>query len=328
MIDLESLTLTEMIQLQTQLGETLKRRFEKRLCLAFSDVVGSTPYFARFGDAAGRGMQQRHFDLLRQVLPEGGGRIVDTAGDGAFTVFPGVEGAAGSFIELENLISAQNATYAREHQLVIRVGLHFGPALTDGNAVNGDSVNFAARVATSCAAGEIRLSKLAFRELSTDKRLRCRGMPAVELKGIAEPQELMLLEWRDRTRFPSRVRIEETGEEIALPAQDTITFGRLRDHNGVSANDVVLVLPDPEQARQVSRWQFELRRRTEGFVVRSVTDQVTEVDGAPLVKGQEMPLPPQARLLVAKVMTLQFLTESPPKPVDASGSATFYKTKG
>src|SRR5438876_8852812 len=229
-----------MIQLQTRLGEALKRRFEKQLCLAFSDVVGSTPYFARFGDAAGRGLQQRHFDVLNRALEKHGGRVVDTAGDGAFTVFTTAEAAASTFITMENLISVQNASYAREHQLIVRVGLHWGPALTDGESVTGDAVNFCARIASSGGPGEIRLSKAAFRELSTDKRLRCKGLPLVTMKGIAEPQELMILEWRDRSVFPSRFRVVETGEEIALPAQDTITFGRLKERNGIVANDVVL----------------------------------------------------------------------------------------
>src|SRR4051794_16588203 len=121
-----------MIQLQTRLGEALKRRFEKYLCLAFSDVVGSTPYFARFGDAAGRGLQQRHFDVLNRALEKHGGRVVDTAGDGAFTAFPTVDAAASAFVTTEQLISAQNASYAREHQLIVRVGLHWGSVLTDG----------------------------------------------------------------------------------------------------------------------------------------------------------------------------------------------------
>ncbi len=136
----------------------LKRRFEKVLCLCFSDVVGSTPYFARFGDAAGRGLQQRHFDVLGQALEPHGGRVVDTAGDGAFTVFSTAEQAAEAFIAMENLISAQNAGYAREHQLIVRVGMHWGPALTDGRSVTGDSVNFASRIASSGGPGEIRLS--------------------------------------------------------------------------------------------------------------------------------------------------------------------------
>jgi class 3 adenylate cyclase len=56
--------------------------------------------------------------------------VVDTAGDGAFAVFPSAAIAADACITIEKLISAQNASYAREHQLIIRIGLHWGPALT------------------------------------------------------------------------------------------------------------------------------------------------------------------------------------------------------
>ena len=324
-MEFDALTLTEMIQLQTALGEALKRRFEKQLCLCFSDVVGSTPYFARFGDAAGRGLQQRHFDVLAQALAKHGGRVVDTAGDGAFTVFPTGEAAAEACIAVENLISAQNGSYAREHQLIVRIGLHFGPALTDGAAVTGDSVNYAARVASSGGPGEIRLSKAAYRELSTKKRLLCRGLQPVLLKGVAEPQELMVLEWRDRSAFPARARVVESGEEIALPPQDIITFGRLRERNGIIANDVILSLPDPEQAKAISRWHFELRRHATGFALRSVTDQTTEVDGAPLSKGAEVAVRPGSRVVVAKVLTLEFLGDAPLRSGgDDAGSATNY----
>lgn len=322
-VDLERLTLTEMIQLQTALGEALKRRFERQLCLCFSDVVGSTPYFARFGDAAGRGLQQRHFDVLNAALDKHGGKVVDTAGDGAFTIFYTAESAADAVITMEQLISAQNASYAREHQLIVRVGLHWGPALTDGDSVTGDSVNFAARVASSGGPGEIRLSKAAFRELSTAKRLRCKGLPLVTLKGIAEPQELMVLEWRDRSIFPSRAKVLETGEEIQLPAQDTITFGRLRERNGIVANDIVLSLPDAEQSKSISRWHFELRRGEQGFTLRSVTDQTTEVDGVPLPKAGEAPIKPGSKVRLAKVMTLEFLGDAGLRPTE-TGESTKY----
>ena len=321
-VDLEGLTLTEMIQLQTALGEALKRRFERHLCLAFSDVVGSTPYFTRFGDAAGRGLQQRHFDVLASALTKHGGRVVDTAGDGAFAVFATAGSAADAFITMENLISAQNASYAREHQLIVRVGLHWGPALTDGAAVTGDAVNLCARIAASGGPGEIRLSKAAFRELSTDKRLRCKGLPPVTLKGIAEAQDLLVLEWRDRTAFPSRARVVETGEEIPLPAQDTITFGRLKERNGIVANDVVLSLPDPEQAKSISRWHFELRRGETGFTLRSVTDQTTEVDGVALPRTGEAPVRPGTQVRLAKVLTLEFLAEAS-RPLE-TGDSTKY----
>jgi class 3 adenylate cyclase len=298
-----------MVQLQTALAEALKRRFEKHLCLGFSDVVGSTPYFARFGDAAGRGMQQRHFDLLAQALEEHGGRVVDTAGDGVFTAFPSAEQAVDAYITMERLVSARNASYARDHQLIVRVGLHWGPTLTDGAVVTGDAVNFAARVTSSSGPGEIRLSKATFRELPKEKRLRCRGLPPVVLKGIAEPQELLLLEWRDLSAFPSRVRVLETGEEIQLPDRDVIAFGRLRERDGIAVNDVVLALPDAEQTKLISRWHFELRRGDAGFTLRSVTDQATDVDGVTLPKSGEVTLRPGSLVRVANVMTLEFLAE-------------------
>ena len=66
--ELEQLGLTELIRLQERISQTLQRRFEQKLALVFSDIVGSTPYFARFGDEAGRRLQQRHFDLLEKAL--------------------------------------------------------------------------------------------------------------------------------------------------------------------------------------------------------------------------------------------------------------------
>ena len=54
MIDFSTLGMTEIIRLQNQLQQELTRRFERPLALVFFDIVGTTPYFGRFGDAAGR----------------------------------------------------------------------------------------------------------------------------------------------------------------------------------------------------------------------------------------------------------------------------------
>jgi hypothetical protein len=53
-----SLSMTDIIRLQTVLSAALVRRFERSMALAFSDIVGSTRYFARFGDEAGCRLQQ------------------------------------------------------------------------------------------------------------------------------------------------------------------------------------------------------------------------------------------------------------------------------
>jgi class 3 adenylate cyclase len=326
MIDFGALSMTEIIRLQNRLRQELTRRFERHVALVFSDIVGSTPYFARFGDAAGRQMQQLHVDLLNECMPACQGRIVDTAGDGAFLVFPTASAATDALIEFEQVISRENATRARYQQLQVRIGVHWGPVLTDGVVVSGDSVNLCARVAASASPGEIRLTREVFQDLALTRRLNCRPLGSVEIKGFSRPIELLALDWRDHSVFPTLFRSEETHEEVTLPQQDIISFGRLREHEGMLANDVILTLPDPLQARQISRWHFELCRFADGYRLRPVSDGATEVDGELIAKGQEVIIRPGSKVRVANVLTLTFA--SPPmRSVPDNSDATMFAAK-
>jgi class 3 adenylate cyclase len=318
---IEALSMTDIIRLQDLLSRELKRRFEKERALAFSDVVGSTDYFARFGDEAGRRLQQRHFDLLAQVVGEAGGRIVDTGGDGAFVIFNTTEAAAGACIALEMAIARDNLMSGRDQQLNVRIGMHWGPVLTDESLVTGDAVNLAARVTASAAPGEIRLTKEAFEELPNSLRLKARPLGPIELKGISRLVSAYALDWRERETFPDAVRVVETGQEIPLPNQDTIRFGRLKESDGLPANDIVLVLPDEMAARKISRWHFELRRRPRALMLRPVSDQPTEVDGAVIAKGSEVIVKPGSVVRVGRVLTLELISHSAPSGPGA-GDAT------
>lgn len=323
--DPDSLTLTEIIKLQTQLSQTLQRRFERQLALTFTDVAGSTQYFARYGDEAGRRLVQRYIDLLTRALPGSGGRIVDTAGDGAFTCFPSVESARQAMVDLQQSIMRENLLFAKEQQLVVRAGIHHGPVLTDGVIVSGDAVNLCARVTGTAGGGEILVTRAAFQELSPNNRLRCRDPRTADMKGLGRPVEVLTLEWREASQFPSSVLVQETREEFPLPDQDVISFGRLRELNGMPANDIVLEPADRQLAMQISRWQFELRRRPEGFLLRPVSEQTTEVDGVLVGKGQEVPLRPGMKVRVARCLTLEFRARATaPSAERPEESSTYY----
>jgi class 3 adenylate cyclase len=307
MWDVSTLSMTEIIRLQNMLQQELTRRFERRAALAFSDIADSTAYCERFGDAAGRQLQQLHLDLLNACLPGRLGRIVDTAGDGAFLAFPAADAAIEALIDFQQLVSVDNATRAREHQLKVRIGAHWGPVLTDGTTVTGDAVNVCARVAASARGGEMRITRDMYYELAPKHRLHCRPLGLADLKGVSREVELLAFDWRDRTLFPTRVRLEEIGEEIELPQQDIVSFGRLRELEGRPANDVVLTLPDPHQAQQISRWHFELRRFADGYRLRPVSEAVTEVDGITVAKGHEVPVRPGTKVRVGRVLSISFI---------------------
>lgn len=328
MTDFSNLTMTQIIRLQNQLQQELSRRFERPLALVYSDVVGSTPYFARFGDAAGRQLLQLHVDLLGQSLAAHEGRFVDTAGDCAFCVFPSAEAAVRAVIGFHRAMAAENATRSHAQQLRVRIGMHCGTVLTDGVAVSGDAVNLCSRVATSAEPGAIRLTRQVFQDLGPAQRLHCHSIGGVPLKGVAAPVDLLELEWRDPEVFPRQLRIEETGEEIKLPQQDIVNFGRLAEHDGVRANDVVLVHPAPELTRLISRWHFELRRTNAGLCLRAVSDNITKVDGRRIDKGADVPVRTGSRIGVGEVLTLLLVGADRPLPdEDDSRTMIFHASR-
>ncbi|MGH8659669.1 MAG: adenylate/guanylate cyclase domain-containing protein, partial [Gammaproteobacteria bacterium] len=246
---------------------------------------------------------------LEQVVPKHGGRIVDTAGDGGFSCFAKAEQAAEAAVQLQLALCKENINRERDHQLVVRIGIHYGPVLTDNVLVTGDAVNLCARVAAASEGTEIRLTREEFAELSGARRVCCRALAPIELKGIAQPVPTLVLEWRDPNLFPTAFRIEETSSVCLLLSQDIIGFGRLRENNGMPANDVVLAHPDPDQNMRISRWQFELRRDTEGLFLRQISDtSITEVDGAAVPRGTRAQIKPGTEVRVGRALTLRFLS--------------------
>ncbi len=309
--DPSRLTMTEIIRLQTLLSQELTRRFERNAALAFTDVVDSTAYFAHFGDEAGRRLQQLHFDLLERCLPSSDGRIVDTAGDGAFAIFSSADSAARAMAALQNRVSLENVDRPRAHQLCLRIGLHWGPVLTDGAQVTGDAVNLCARLAALASPGQVRLTRELLQQLDPQQRGLCRPLGSVALKGISRSVESFALHWRDAVHFPSEVRVRETGERIVLPERDTLSFGRGDSQDGALLPDVALVLPDPMACKLISRRQFELRSRAQGYLLRALSAQLTQVDGVAVAREQDVLIRPGSCVGVAGVMTLDFVAPSP-----------------
>jgi class 3 adenylate cyclase len=306
----ERLGMTDLVRFQDVLSRALVRRFERNMALAFSDLVGSTAYFARHGDEAGRKLQQRHVDLASATLAAGGGRIVDTAGDGVFMCFDSANAAVAAMIRLENAILADNDARAAEHRLRVRIGIHFGPVLTDGAQVAGETVNLASHIASSGMPEEMRLSLAAHAALTdVATKLRCQRLSGVALKGVPVAQDLLRLDWRNPALFASRVRLPD-GSEAPLPLMDVIRFGRQREHDGVIANDVVVTHPDAGLATRVSRWHFELHRGAAGYRLVSLSNSsTTEVDGRAIAAGDSVQVMPGSLIRLGGALDLLLLSD-------------------
>lgn len=311
--DLETLSLPELIKLQEEVGRVLANKFQRDQALVFTDIVDSTDAFVKHGNAHGRALLQRHLTALREAIAPTGGRIVDTAGDGAFTVFDTVHSAAVSIMSLQARLHADGLDRPQHQRVKVRAAVHWGSVLTDGSTVTGDAVHLAARVCGTTLGEEIRLTKDAFWQLPTLLRLKCSHLPEVRLKGIPDPVQVMILPWRDPGSFPTSVLLKETGEVFALAAKSVIKVGRLDTFEGRPANDIVLRLPDPERCGHISRWHVELVRENDGLVCRSVSRGRTVVDGKVVEKGEDVAVRVGSKVVLSKVATLEFITRATPE---------------
>ncbi len=304
-LDFDSLSLTEIIQLQNQLSTHLTRRFERYVALVFSDIVGSTAYFRRFGDEAGHRMQQQHVDLLKEALLQTDGRIFHIAGDGIFLVFPTVESAVACVTRSHQSLNRLHAAMPQEQRWLIRSSIHWGPVLTDGQIVAGDAANLCAKLAATVKAQEILITQQALLELPARRRATCRPLAPVQIPGVPDPFDVFQLPWRDTRMPPSWIVVQETGQRLAIPNKSIVSCGRLQELNGAPANDIVLTLPDPQLSQRISRWHLELRRDGDRLYLRSVTDQPTELNGTPLRKGEQALLESGAIVRLSDVITLR-----------------------
>jgi class 3 adenylate cyclase len=309
-MDLEALTLTEIIRLQNRLSAHIAQRYEQRLAIVFSDIIGSTSYFTRFGDEAGHRIQQQHCDLLTESLVGSHGRIVDRIGDGIFLVFPAAERALSCLAHGHSAHSKNQMFIRPDQRWQVRTTVHWGSVLTDGNLVAGDAVNVCAKLGATVRAQEIIVTHEALKELPKQYRAMCRPLDPIQPLGLSHPIEVFQFAWRN-TEMPKQIHVQETGQRIAIPDKPIVSCGRPSQHQTSPPNDVVLDLQDPLLTRRISRWHVELRQEDDRLFLCSVSDQPTEVDGIPLKKGERVELKCGSAVRLSNVMTLQFESTAP-----------------
>jgi class 3 adenylate cyclase len=304
-IDFESLSLTEIIRLQNRLSAHIAKCYEKQLAIVFCDIIGSSAYFARFGNEAGHRIQQQHADILTEALADSHGRIVDRAGDGVFLCFPNVEAAVSAMIQSLRAVARSQQLTTEDRRWLVRAIVHWGAVLTDGAIVTGDAVNLCAKLGSSIRTQDIILTHAAMHELPRRYSTVCRSINSAA--AVGDPiVDLYQIDWRDRANLPGRIVVQETGDQYIIPDKPVVSCGRMQEQGQNPTNDIVLTLPDSAQTRRISRWHIEIRQDGDQMFVCSVSDQPTVVDGANVPKGERVPVRCGSVVRLSNVITLDF----------------------
>ena len=208
-----------LLKARAALDEEL-RRHKVPLTILFTDLVGSTAYFDRYGDTAGLAMLRRDAELTTNTFSEFQGRVIKTIGDAVMAEFPEPGLAVRASAELQRRLLLLNQKLPERERMQLRVGINHGPAFRHGNDVFGDAVNLAARITKRCGPAQILISRSVFDTISHDPDLSCLWMGQVTIEGKADKEDIYEVLWTEAATY-SKLRATVMGAlargEMASP---------------------------------------------------------------------------------------------------------------
>ena len=161
---------------------------ERRLAaILAADVVG---YSRQMGaDEAGTMARLRALraEVIEPLLAEHRGRLFKTIGDGFLAEFSSAVQAVTCAQAIQERIAARNASAPEGERSELRIGLHSGDVLVEGDDLFGDGVNIAARLEALAEPGGICISARVREDAAGKITLDVVDIGTPELKNIAQP---------------------------------------------------------------------------------------------------------------------------------------------
>jgi Tol biopolymer transport system component/class 3 adenylate cyclase/predicted Ser/Thr protein kinase len=171
-------------------------RFERQTrAVLFSDIVGSTAFFERYGDEAGMTMVERHNQLLFPQVEIHGGHIIKTIGDAIMASYQTAAEAVRSAVAMQKKLKEHNSAKAKTDRIHVRIGINMGEVIHRGRDLFGDVVNAAARIEALAVGGQILISLAVCDGLGQEPEFPCAGFDAVRVKGKQAPLEVLQVRW-------------------------------------------------------------------------------------------------------------------------------------
>src|SRR5262249_2333255 len=194
-MDIREETIDDLLQARSEIDEEL-RRHKTKVTVLFTDVVGSTGYFDRHGDTAGLLLLHLHDDLVTIAVEQFRGTVIKTIGDSVMAEFPEPLLAVLAAIEIQRRLLEYNDHSAKDEKLQVRAGINTGVGFRRGKDLLGDAVNVAARLTKHSAPSQILVSRSVW-EATLDSDISYRRIPATNLEGKAETEEIYEVVWID-----------------------------------------------------------------------------------------------------------------------------------
>ncbi|MCC6806862.1 MAG: serine hydrolase [Deltaproteobacteria bacterium] len=301
----------ELMALRAHQSKKLSR-LDKHIVVMFTDLVGSTQYYERYGDLKGREKVLTHNAILFPIVQQNQGVIVKTIGDAIMCYFETVGASLKAAARMQQALAAYNDTVqGADDRIHIRIALNAGVAIAQAGDIYGDVVNVAARIEHQAQADEILMSS----SVADDgkKLFPIEAAGSATFKGKAEPVALFRLRWKEV--------LGEKQKSASLPDRFDVRELLTRGSHGE------LFLVEDRRSRRVvvvkRLYDFlaEDPDARAAFVNAAKEQQRLEMDGVVRIydhaEDGELPAFYEAEMIDGASLTRFVSRKGPPKPHEA-----------
>lgn len=145
--------------------------------IMFTDVAGYTALMQRDEQTA-RQVRDRHRAVLKDALGLHGGELLEHYGDGSLSIFASAIKAVRCALEIQETLSGPLA-------VPLRIGIHTGDVVREGQGVYGDGVNVASRVQGLCQPGDVLISGKVFDDVKNQPGMFISSLGRFDLKNVS-----------------------------------------------------------------------------------------------------------------------------------------------
>jgi adenylate cyclase len=257
-------------------GHIAMAESRENLTVLLVDVCDSTRLYESLGDEAAFREVRGCLDLFEKAVAANGGHVAKAVGDGLICAFAEPAKAVSAACDMQTAM--RDRVSPGLVRIGIRVGLHYGPVLREGDDIYGDTVKIATRMTQFAASGQIITTGDTVEQLSVHLRAVTRHLEAFPASGREDGMSVHEVLWQESdeyTKLPgrfdaalaaagiARMYLTHDGRETVVVS--SLTLGR------EARNDIML------KDKMASRNHARIERRKDKYVLIDLSSNGTYV---------------------------------------------------
>ncbi|MFH0782275.1 MAG: adenylate/guanylate cyclase domain-containing protein [Pseudomonadota bacterium] len=198
----------------------------QQVTILFADIASSTRLYDTFGDVKAQELITCCLSLLKRLIIENDGTVVNTIGDAVLCTFKTPNQAAETARQMHEEISYDWKMMHADIRL--RIGFHHGEVILAPEDVFGDAVNVAARMGELAKADQIITNKETLALMQENLRFKTRIVDRTRVRGKDDIMEIHELIWGN----PGQTTITRSPEQIiaSLTAKQNVLQIRFQNY--------------------------------------------------------------------------------------------------